>query len=68
MSFLQVSVFPGRQLGDYVLNHVARTKILVAMAPKVVTAWRVEHLLIGFSLIFHLCASQRNVFSVLTVD
>ena len=41
MSFVQVSVFPGRQLGDYVPNHVARTKILVAIAPKVVAAWRV---------------------------
>ena len=45
MSFLQVSVFPGRQLGDYFPNHVARTKILVAMAPKVVAAWRVARTL-----------------------
>ena len=37
MSFLQVAVFSGRQLGDYFLNQVARTKILVVMAPKVVT-------------------------------
>ena len=41
MSFLQVSVFSGHQLGDYFLNQVARTKIIVVMAPKVVTAWRV---------------------------
>ena len=41
MSFLQVSVFSGCQLGDYFPNQVARTKILVAMAPKVVAAWRV---------------------------
>ena len=41
MSFLQVSVFSGRQLGDYFLNQVASTKSLVAMVPKVVTAWRV---------------------------
>ena len=40
-SFLQVSVFSGCQLGDYFLNQVARTKILVATAPKVVAAWRV---------------------------
>ena len=42
MSFLQVSVFFGRQLGDYFPNQVARIKILVAMAPKMVAAWRVE--------------------------
>ena len=42
MSFLQVSVFSGRQLGDYFPNQVARIKILVAMAPKLVPAWRVE--------------------------
>ena len=41
MSFLQVSVFSGHQLGDYFLNQVARTKMLVTMAPKVVAAWRV---------------------------
>ena len=41
MSFLQVSVFSGHQLGDYFLNQVTRTKIIVVMAPKVVTAWRV---------------------------
>ena len=41
MSFLQVSVFSGRQLGDYFQNQVASSKILVAMAPKVVAAWRV---------------------------
>ena len=41
MSLLQVSVFSGRQLGDYFPNQVTRTKILVAMAPKVVAAWRV---------------------------
>ena len=41
MSFLQVSVFSGSQLGDYFPNQVARTKILVAMAPNVVAAWRV---------------------------
>ena len=37
----QVSVFSGHQLGDYFLNQVAGTNILVAMTPKVVTAWRV---------------------------
>ena len=41
MSFLQVSVFSGSQLGDYFLNQVARTKILVTMAPKVVATWGV---------------------------
>ena len=41
MSFLQVSVFSGHQLGDYFLNQVASTKMLVTMAPKVVAAWRV---------------------------
>ena len=41
MSFLQVSVFSGRQLGDYFLNQIASTKSLVAMVPKVVAAWRV---------------------------
>ena len=40
-SFLQVPVFCGCQLGDYFPNQVASTKILAAMAPKVVTAWRV---------------------------
>ena len=34
MSFLQVSVFSGHQLGDYFLNQVASTKMLVTMAPK----------------------------------
>ena len=33
--------FSGCQLGDYLLNQVASNKILVAMAPKVVAAWRV---------------------------
>ena len=33
--------FCGRQLGDYYLNQVTSTKILVAMEPKVVTAWRI---------------------------
>ena len=37
----QVSIFCGRQLGDNFPNEVASTKILVAMAPKVVAAWRV---------------------------
>ena len=41
MSFLQVSVFSGHQLGNYFLNQVASTKMLVTMAPKVVAAWRV---------------------------
>ena len=41
MSFLQVTVFSGRQLGNYFPNQVASTKILVTMVPKVVTAWRV---------------------------
>ena len=41
-SFLQVSISCGRQLGDYFPNQVASTKILVAMVPKVVAAWRVE--------------------------
>ena len=41
MSFLQVAVFCGRELGDYFPNQVASTKILVAIAPKVVAAWRV---------------------------
>ena len=31
----------GRQLGDYFLNQLASTKMLVATVPKVVTAWRV---------------------------
>ena len=39
----QVSVFSGRQLGDYFPNQVTSTKILVAMAPKAVAAWRVVH-------------------------
>ena len=41
MSFPLVSVFSGRQLGKYLLNQVTSTKILVAMVPKVVAAWRV---------------------------
>ena len=41
MSFLQVSAFSGRQLGGYFPNQVASTKLLVAMMPKVVAAWRV---------------------------
>ena len=41
MSFLQVSVFSGRYLGGYFQNQVANTKLLVAMAPKVVASWRV---------------------------
>ena len=41
MSFPLVSVFSGRQLGEYLLNQVTSTKILVAMAQKVVAAWRV---------------------------
>ena len=40
-SFLQF--FSGRQLGDYFPNQVASSKILVAMAPKVVAASRVEN-------------------------
>ena len=43
MSFLQESVFSGRQLGNYFQNQVANSKILVAMAPKVVAAWRVAY-------------------------
>ena len=42
MSFLQLSVFSGRQLGDYFPNQIASTKILVAMAPKVVAAYVAE--------------------------
>ena len=38
MSFPLVSVFSGRQLGEYLLNQVTSTKILVAMAQKVVAA------------------------------
>ena len=41
-SFLQVLIFCGRQLDDYFPNQVASAKIIVAMAPKVVAAWRVE--------------------------
>ena len=41
MLFPQVSVFSGRQLGEYLLNQVTSSKILVAMVPKVVAAWRV---------------------------
>ena len=41
MLFPQVSVFSGRQLGKYLLNQVTSSKILVAMVPKVVGAWRV---------------------------
>ena len=41
MSFLKVSVFSGRQLGEYSPKQVARTKILVTMASKVVAVWRV---------------------------
>ena len=33
--------FSGHQLGKYLLNQVTTTKILVAIAPKVVVAWRV---------------------------
>ena len=33
--------FSGCQVGDYLLNQVTSTKILVAMLPKVVEAWRV---------------------------
>ena len=45
MSLLQVSVFSGRQLGDYFPNQVASTTLLVAMVPKVVAARRVVRLL-----------------------
>ena len=38
-SFLQVSIFCGRQPADYFPYQVAKTKILVAMAPKVIAAW-----------------------------
>ena len=41
-SFLQVPIFRGHLFCDYFANQVASTKILVAMAPKVVAAWRVE--------------------------
>ena len=40
--FIQVSTLYGRQLGDYFPNQVASTEILVAMAPKLVAAWRVN--------------------------
>ena len=39
MSFLQVSVFSGRYLGGYFRNQVASTKLLVAIAPKVIASW-----------------------------
>lgn len=39
--FLQVLFFCGHQLGDYFLNQVTRTKILVAIEPKVDATWRV---------------------------
>ena len=63
MSFLQVSVFSGRQLGDYFPNQVARIKILVAMVPKMVAAWRVEFGELGMAqwlehlLATHICGS-----------
>ena len=41
-SFLQVSLFCGRQLGDYFPNQVTGMN-QVAMAPKVVAAGRVVH-------------------------
>jgi len=40
-SFVQVSIFYGHLFSDYFANQVASVKILVAMAPKVVAAWRV---------------------------
>ena len=43
-SFHQVSIFCGRLFGNYFANQVARMKILVAMMPKVVAAWRVKYL------------------------
>ena len=39
--FLQVSIFCGLLFGNYFVNQVTSTKILVAMVPKVVPAWRV---------------------------
>ena len=32
--------FSGCEVGDYLLNQVTSTKILVTMVPKVVEAWR----------------------------
>ena len=40
--YLKVSVFSGCQLGEYSPKQVTRTKILVTVASKVVTAWRVN--------------------------
>ena len=40
-SFVQVSIFYGRLFGEYFANQVASMKILIAMVPKVVAAWRV---------------------------
>ena len=36
------SILHGRQLGDYSPNQVASSKILGAMATKMVATWRVE--------------------------
>ena len=55
MSFLQVSVFSGHQLGNYFLNQVASTKMLVTMAPKVVAAWRVGKNKTGLRCLYLAC-------------
>ena len=49
-SFLQVSIFCGRLLGDYVANQIARTKMLVATAFK---AW------FPYSCICRVCRSKK---------
>ena len=40
-SYPQVSIFCGRLFGDYFANQVASKQILVAVAPKMVVAWKV---------------------------
>ena len=47
--FLQVSIFCGRQLADCFPNLVASTKIVVAMAPKVVAAWMAHEVITEYA-------------------
>ena len=48
--FLYEPILHGRQLGDYFPNQVASSKILGAMATKMVATWRVDYYNSAFSL------------------
>ena len=64
--FPQVSIiikisFFGRLFGDYFANQVAKMKILVAMAPKVVTVWRVVKNRRQCVKLRNICSSHGNL-------